>query len=59
MPNHWWEALILVALVMLFFGAKRLPEMGSAIGKTIQEFRKSMREVSTSKDEVSALPPRE
>lgn len=59
MPFHWWDALILVALVMLFFGAKRLPEMGSAVGKTIQEFRKSMREVPASKDEVRALPPQE
>lgn len=56
---HWWEALVLVALVMLVFGAKRLPEMGSAVGKTIQEFRKSMREVPASKDEVRALPPQE
>jgi sec-independent protein translocase protein TatA len=56
---HWWDALILVAVVMLFFGAKRLPEMGSAVGKTIQEFRKSMWEVPESKDEARALPPQE
>lgn len=59
MPLHWYDALILVALVMLFFGAKRLPEMGSAVGKTIQEFRKSMREVPAGKDEAKALPPSE
>ncbi|HEX8036077.1 MAG TPA: twin-arginine translocase TatA/TatE family subunit [Ktedonobacterales bacterium] len=59
MPFHWYDIAILVGLVMLFFGAKRLPEMGSAVGKTIQEFRKSMREVPASKDEVRALPPQE
>lgn len=61
MAFHWYEVFILVGLVLLFFGAKRLPEMGSAVGKTIQEFRKSMREVPApaSKDEVGALPPRE
>jgi len=33
-------------IALLFFGPKRLPEMGSAIGKTIKEFQKSMREVT-------------
>ncbi len=59
MPFHWTEILIVVGLIVLFFGAKRLPEMGSAVGKTIQEFRKSMREVPANKDEAPALPPRE
>lgn len=59
MPLHWYDVAILVGLVMLFFGAKRLPEMGSAVGKTIQEFRKSMREIQPGKDEAPALPPRE
>ncbi|HET9110872.1 MAG TPA: twin-arginine translocase TatA/TatE family subunit [Ktedonobacterales bacterium] len=45
--------LLLIAL--LFFGAKRLPEIGSAAGQTIKEFQKSMRD----KDEAeqAALPP--
>lgn len=59
MPLHGFELVILALLVVLFFGAKRLPQMGSAVGKTIQEFRKSMREVPASKDETPALPPRE
>ena len=40
---------ILVPLILIFgvliLGPKKLPEMGSAIGKTIKEFQKSMREV--------------
>jgi sec-independent protein translocase protein TatA len=44
---HWFELLPLVLLALLFFGPKRLPEMGSAIGKTIKEFQKSMREVTS------------
>jgi Sec-independent protein translocase protein TatA len=31
---------------LLIFGPKRLPEMGSAIGKTYKEFKKSMREAA-------------
>jgi sec-independent protein translocase protein TatA len=39
----------LVPLILIFgvliLGPKKLPEMGSAIGRTIKEFQKSMREV--------------
>jgi sec-independent protein translocase protein TatA len=44
---HWFEILIVIGFGMLIFGPKRLPELGSSIGKTIKEFQKSMREVST------------
>jgi sec-independent protein translocase protein TatA len=37
---------VLAVIALLFFGPKRLPEMGSAVGKTIKEFQKSMREVT-------------
>jgi sec-independent protein translocase protein TatA len=47
MPGlHWPELIILVAVALLIFGPKRLPEMGSSIGKTIKEFQRSMREVT-------------
>ena len=45
--------LLLIAL--LFFGAKRLPEIGSAAGQTIKEFQKSMRDKDGA--EQAALPP--
>jgi len=51
--------LVLAVVALLFFGPKRLPEMGSAVGKTIKEFQKSMREV-THPNETPAqqtLPP--
>jgi sec-independent protein translocase protein TatA len=39
--------LILVMLVLLLvFGAKRLPELGSGLGKGIREFKKSMNEIN-------------
>lgn len=47
MPGlHWPELIILVAVALLIFGPKRLPEMGASIGKTIKEFQRSMREVT-------------
>jgi sec-independent protein translocase protein TatA len=44
---HTYDLIVLAILALLFFGPKRLPEMGSAIGKTIKEFQKSMHEVTT------------
>lgn len=36
------ELLIILLIVLVFFGAGKLPEIGSALGKGIQGFRKSM-----------------
>ena len=36
---HW---LVVAAIVILVFGAKRLPEMGAAMGKGIREFKRNM-----------------
>jgi sec-independent protein translocase protein TatA len=55
---HWPELIILVGVALLIFGPKRLPEMGSAMGKTIKEFQRSMREVTGGeKHDVPAIPP--
>ena len=53
---HWPELLIVIALGMLFFGPKRLPELGSSVGKTIKEFQKSMREVREPEPDVTPPP---
>jgi len=41
------ELFILFLIVLLVFGAKRIPEIGRSIGKGIQEFKKGMRDVET------------
>ncbi len=52
------ELIIILAIVFLVFGAKRLPEIGSGLGKAIKNFKggvKSIEEGSSSekaKDEV-------
>ena len=40
----FWEVMILGLVVLLVFGAKRLPEIGSSLGKGIREFKKSFTE---------------
>ena len=39
----WPELLILLAIVALIFGVGRLPEIGGAIGKSIGDFKQSIR----------------
>jgi len=50
-----WELAILLLVVLLVFGPKRLPEMGRSLGKSMREFKDSI----SGKDEETApqLPP--
>ena len=41
------ELFWLFLIVLLIFGAKRIPEIGRSIGRGIQEFKKGMRDVET------------
>jgi sec-independent protein translocase protein TatA len=42
------EILLILVVVLLLFGAKRLPEIGSSMGKGIREFKKSISDVDRS-----------
>ncbi len=42
----WTELLLVLALVLVLFGAKRLPELARALGKSINEFKKGMSEAN-------------
>jgi sec-independent protein translocase protein TatA len=43
MPNlGFTEIMILLVVALLVFGAKRLPEIGSSMGKGIREFKRSL-----------------
>lgn len=49
-----WELLILLLVVLLVFGPKRLPEMGRSLGKGMREFKSSIQ--GKDDDERPALP---
>jgi sec-independent protein translocase protein TatA len=51
------EILLVLLIVLLVFGAKRLPEMGAAMGKGIREFKRSLKDVQESVDAGNANPP--
>jgi len=44
------EILVILVLVLLLFGAKRLPELARSLGQGIKEFRKSVKEISEDSD---------
>jgi sec-independent protein translocase protein TatA len=52
-----WHILILLLVVVLVFGTKRIPEIGSSIGKGIQEFKRGLREVTSDEAARPAPPP--
>jgi sec-independent protein translocase protein TatA len=39
-----WELVIILVIVILIFGANRLPELGKGIGKSIKNFKDATRE---------------
>lgn len=43
-PVHW---LVVLAIGLLFFGPKRLPELGKSLGQAIRGFKESMREAES------------
>lgn len=40
------EILLILVVVLLLFGARRLPEIGASFGKGIREFKKSLSDVN-------------
>jgi len=46
------ELIIILVIVLVVFGAGRLPEIGGALGKSIRNFKKS----SEGKDEIEIKP---
>ncbi len=39
-----WELLIILAIVLVIFGAGKLPQIGDAFGRAIRNFRRSFKE---------------
>ena len=43
----WTEILVILVIVLLLFGGKRLPELAKSLGVGIREFKKASQEVVT------------
>ncbi|MGL4610218.1 MAG: Sec-independent protein translocase subunit TatA/TatB [Trueperaceae bacterium] len=44
------EILLILVVILLLFGAKRLPEMAKGIGQSVREFRKGIKDM---KDDIA------
>ena len=53
-----WEAVAILAIVLIIFGAKKLPELARGLGQGIREFKKSSREIVNGVEGESGPPVR-
>jgi len=51
------KLLLILVIVLVLFGARRVPEIGASIGKGIREFKKGMKDLGNG--EVEDAPRRE
>jgi sec-independent protein translocase protein TatA len=49
------ELLVVLGIVVVIFGARRLPELGSGLGQAIKNFKKGL----SAKDEIDITPKKE
>jgi len=58
-----WEIVLILAVVLILFGAKKLPELAKGLGQGIKEFKKATNEVTnelnTAMDDHRYTPPRQ
>jgi sec-independent protein translocase protein TatA len=58
LPNvGTWEMLIILLVVFLVFGSKRLPDVARGIGKGMREFKREMAGFTDELNKVTQLPP--
>jgi len=42
-----WEVILILAVILVLFGAKKLPELAKGLGQGIKEFKKATNEVTS------------
>jgi sec-independent protein translocase protein TatA len=52
-----WEIFWIVLIVLLLFGAKRIPEMMKSMGQGVKEFKKAAKDITNPDDESSSPAP--
>lgn len=50
-----WQLLIILAIVLVLFGAKRLRNLGTDLGASVRGFRDAMKEDEQTEEEKKAL----
>ena len=58
MPHFsFMELVIIMVVILLLFGAKRIPEIAGSVGKGIKEFKKEMNDLERNVTHQDAGPP--
>ena len=52
-PPGGWEWIIILFIVLLLFGGRKLPELTRSVGQSIKEFRKASNEAMAEDEESS------
>lgn len=52
------ELVIILVIIMVLFGAKKLPEMGKGLGKGIREFKNATNKINDEDDEADKDDPK-
>ena len=47
----WQEILFILLIVLLLFGAKKIPDFAKSLGKGIREFKKGLKDIETPEEE--------
>ena len=50
------EAFLILAVLLILFGAKKLPELAKGMGQGIKEFRKASKEITSDEDDSNPPP---
>ena len=53
------ELIIILAIIFLIFGAKRLPEIGSGLGKAIKNFKGGVKSIEEGSAEKTKEEPKD
>jgi sec-independent protein translocase protein TatA len=52
-----WEIVLILAVVLILFGAKKLPELAKGLGQGIKEFKKATQDVTNEIHSAMEEPP--
>ena len=53
-PFGIWEILIILVVILVVFGPRRLPELAKGIGQSVREFRRGIRDMRDEFDDEAA-----
>jgi len=57
MPSFGPEWIVVLAVIVLLFGAKKLPELARSLGRSTSEFKRGVKDGASNADEATSSEP--